>query len=108
MNRWRPLAQDGLLAVAMALFLSVVVAITPHAGALDLAAALAARSRSSPGGGRPWRPWSSARAACWRSPRTSGRARRPPSPSSWPCSPRSGRATGSPPRWWARPSSAPA
>ncbi|MGI5202487.1 sensor histidine kinase [Spirillospora sp. CA-108201] len=41
MNRWRPLAQDGLLAVAMALFLSVVVAITPHAGALDLAAALA-------------------------------------------------------------------
>ncbi|MBB6394086.1 signal transduction histidine kinase [Actinomadura coerulea] len=41
MNRWRPLVQDGLLAVAMALFLSVVVAITPHAGALDLAAALA-------------------------------------------------------------------
>ncbi|MEU9869640.1 MULTISPECIES: sensor histidine kinase [Actinomadura] len=41
MNGWRPLVQDGLLAVAMALFLSVVVAITPHAGALDLAAALA-------------------------------------------------------------------
>ncbi|WP_141576819.1 sensor histidine kinase [Actinomadura sp. WMMA1423] len=41
MNRWRPLAQDGLLAVAMALFMSVVVAITPRAGALDLAAALA-------------------------------------------------------------------
>lgn len=41
MNGWRPLVQDGLLAVAMALFLTVVVAITPHAGALDLAAALA-------------------------------------------------------------------
>ncbi|NDU71536.1 sensor histidine kinase [Actinomadura sp. DSM 109109] len=41
MNRWGPLAQDGLLAVAMALFLEVAVAITPDAGPLDFAVAAA-------------------------------------------------------------------
>ncbi|TNY38066.1 sensor histidine kinase [Thermomonospora catenispora] len=41
MLRERPLVQDGLLAVTMALGLSVVVAVVPHAGAVDLAAALA-------------------------------------------------------------------
>ncbi|GAA2444072.1 histidine kinase [Actinomadura vinacea] len=40
MDRWPPLAQDGLLAAAMAVLLSVVVFVAPHAGALDLAAAL--------------------------------------------------------------------
>ncbi len=38
---WRPLAQDGLLAAAMAVLVAVVVCTTPHAGALELAAALA-------------------------------------------------------------------
>jgi signal transduction histidine kinase len=40
-GRWSPLAQDGLLAAVMAIVLSVIVFSTPHAGALDLAAALA-------------------------------------------------------------------
>ncbi|WP_031163389.1 sensor histidine kinase [Streptosporangium roseum] len=40
-GRWRPLAQDGLLAAVMAVLLSVVVFNTPRAGALDLAAVLA-------------------------------------------------------------------
>ncbi|GAA0938620.1 sensor histidine kinase [Actinocorallia libanotica] len=38
---WRPLAQDGLLAAAMAVLVAVVVCTTPHAGALEIAAALA-------------------------------------------------------------------
>lgn len=41
MDRWRPLAQDALLAAAMAILLSVVMFITPRAGTLDLAAVLA-------------------------------------------------------------------
>jgi len=41
MDRWRPLAQDGLLAAGMALLVSVVVFTTPHAGAVELVAALA-------------------------------------------------------------------
>ena len=41
MDRWRPLAQDGLLAAVMAILLSVIVFYTPHAGALDFAAVLA-------------------------------------------------------------------
>ncbi|RAY14105.1 sensor histidine kinase [Actinomadura craniellae] len=41
MDRWRPLAQDSLLAVVMAVLLSAIVFNTPRAGALDLAAALA-------------------------------------------------------------------
>lgn len=41
MDRWRPLAQDGLLAAVMALLLSVIVFNTPRAGMLDLAAVLA-------------------------------------------------------------------
>nr|BFE29571.1 histidine kinase [Actinomadura rugatobispora] len=41
MDRGRPLAQDGLLAAAMAVLLSVIVVNTPGAGALDLAGALA-------------------------------------------------------------------
>ncbi|MEV6866872.1 sensor histidine kinase [Streptosporangium subroseum] len=40
MDRWRPLAQDGLLAAVMAILLSVIVFYTPHAGALDFAAVL--------------------------------------------------------------------
>ncbi|MER5327089.1 sensor histidine kinase [Streptosporangium roseum] len=40
-DRWRPLAQDGLLAAVMAVLLSVVVLNTPRAGVLDLSAALA-------------------------------------------------------------------
>ncbi|XVQ06248.1 sensor histidine kinase [Spirillospora sp. CA-255316] len=40
MDRW-PLAQDGLLAAGMAVFLSVIVFATPGADALDYAAALA-------------------------------------------------------------------
>ncbi|MBA9005702.1 sensor histidine kinase [Thermomonospora cellulosilytica] len=40
-DRWRPFAQDVLLAAAMALLLSVFVFNTPGAGAPDLAAALA-------------------------------------------------------------------
>ncbi|MBB5133791.1 signal transduction histidine kinase [Thermocatellispora tengchongensis] len=41
LDRLPPLAQDGLLAVATAILLSVIVFATPGAGALDLAAALA-------------------------------------------------------------------
>jgi signal transduction histidine kinase len=41
MDRWRPLAQDGLLAAVMAILLSVIVFDTPRAGVLDLAAVLA-------------------------------------------------------------------
>ncbi len=41
MDRWRPLAQDGLLATGMALLVSVVVFTTPGAGAVELVAALA-------------------------------------------------------------------
>ncbi|GAA2728481.1 histidine kinase [Actinocorallia aurantiaca] len=41
MDRWRPLAQDGLLAAGMALLVSVVVFTTPRAGAVELVAALA-------------------------------------------------------------------
>ncbi|AWS43844.1 two-component sensor histidine kinase [Streptosporangium sp. 'caverna'] len=41
MDRWRPLAQDGLLAAVMAILLSVIVFYTPNAGALDFAAVLA-------------------------------------------------------------------
>ncbi|MBX6769663.1 MAG: sensor histidine kinase, partial [Actinomadura rubrobrunea] len=40
MHRRRPLAQDALLAAAMAVLLSVSVVITPRGGAPDLAAAL--------------------------------------------------------------------
>ncbi|MGP3959890.1 sensor histidine kinase [Nonomuraea sp. 3N208] len=40
LDRWRPLAMDGALAAVVAALLSVVVAGTPHAGALDFAAAL--------------------------------------------------------------------
>ncbi|MFC7643202.1 hypothetical protein ACFQX6_21930 [Streptosporangium lutulentum] len=64
MDRWRPLTQDGLLAAVMAVLLSVIVFYTPHAGTLDFAAVLAARSRSSPGDGLPWCRCSSARPAC--------------------------------------------
>ncbi|WP_329519744.1 sensor histidine kinase [Spirillospora sp. NBC_01491] len=41
MERWRPLAQDGLLAAVLAVLLSVVVSVTPDGGVLDLAAVLA-------------------------------------------------------------------
>lgn len=41
MDRWRPLAQDGLLAAAMAVLLSAFVAGTPRATVLDQAAVLA-------------------------------------------------------------------
>jgi signal transduction histidine kinase len=41
MDRRGPLTQDGLLAAGMAILLSIVVFVTPHAGVLDLAAALA-------------------------------------------------------------------
>jgi signal transduction histidine kinase len=37
----RPLAEDGLLAAAMAVLLTVVMLYSPHAGAVDLAAAVA-------------------------------------------------------------------
>jgi signal transduction histidine kinase len=40
-DRWRPLAQDGLLAAVMAILVSVIVFYMPRAGALDLAAVLA-------------------------------------------------------------------
>jgi len=41
LDRWRPLVQDGALAVVMAVLLSVIVFHTPGARPLDLAAALA-------------------------------------------------------------------
>ncbi|WP_433466162.1 sensor histidine kinase [Spirillospora sp. CA-128828] len=41
LDRLRPLAQDGLLAVVMAVLVSVIVFTTPSAGALDLVAVLA-------------------------------------------------------------------
>ncbi|MFI7707303.1 sensor histidine kinase [Nonomuraea sp. NPDC049480] len=40
LDRWRPLAMDGLLAAVVAVLLSVIVFDTPRAGALDLAAVL--------------------------------------------------------------------
>jgi signal transduction histidine kinase len=41
LDGWRPLAQDGLLAAAMAVLLTVVLLYSPRAGALDLAAGVA-------------------------------------------------------------------
>src|SRR5688572_653813 len=41
MDRRGPLTEDGLLAGGMSVLLSIIVFVTPHAGALDLAAALA-------------------------------------------------------------------
>ncbi|WP_030171275.1 sensor histidine kinase [Spirillospora albida] len=40
-DRWRPLVQDGLLAVVMAVLVTAIVAATPGANALDVAGALA-------------------------------------------------------------------
>ncbi|MEW2352419.1 histidine kinase [Spirillospora sp. NPDC029432] len=41
LGRWRPLAEDGLLAAGLAVLVTAIVVITPGAGALDVAAALA-------------------------------------------------------------------
>ncbi|MFI0355766.1 sensor histidine kinase [Actinomadura sp. 9N407] len=41
MGRWRPLAEDGLLAMGMAVLVTAIVVLTPRTGALDIAAALA-------------------------------------------------------------------